>query len=180
MQKRKIDAFDYANDIVKANPRGILLTTKAAGEVDTMVIGWGHIGNIWGEPTFVAYVRTSRRTHDLLEASGEFTVNVPEGKLRPDIFKVAGTQSGRNVDKVAELGLTLVDGENVGAPAILEAPLTLECRVIYKQLLDADAIPREVMERFYPADVTDIDAGANCYMHVAYYGEIVGSYVLEV
>lgn len=179
MKKRRIDAFDHANEIVRANARGILLTTKSGDEVDTMVIGWGHIGNIWGRPAFVAYVRTSRHTYELLEASGEFTVNVPEGRLRADIFRVAGTMSGRSVDKAAELGLTLVDGDKVSVPAIAEAPLTLECKVIYKQLLDADAIPREVIQRYYPADVTDIDTGANRYLHVAYYGEIVDSYVVE-
>lgn len=132
MERREIDAFDYADDIVKANARGILFTTKAGEEVDTMVIGWGHIGTIWAKPVFVAYVRTSRHSHDLLEASGEFTVNVPAGKMRKDVFAMAGTRSGRDVDKVAELGLTLVDGVNVATPAIAECPLTLECRVIYK------------------------------------------------
>ena len=179
MQKRTVNAFDYASEIAQATPKGILLTTKSGDEVDTMVIGWGHLGTIWGKPVFVAYVRTSRRTHDLLEATGEFTVNVPENGLRPEVFKLAGTQSGRNVNKVEELNLELVEGEQVSAPAIAECPLTLECKVIYKQLLDADAIPSELMRRFYPADVTDIDAAGNCYMHVAYYGEIVGSYRIE-
>ena len=43
MTKRNIKIEDYANDIVKALPKGILLTTKA-DKVNSMVIGWGTIG----------------------------------------------------------------------------------------------------------------------------------------
>lgn len=180
MERRDIDPFDYASEIVKANPRGILFTTKADGEVDTMVIGWGLIGNVWGLPMFTAFIRTSRHSHDLVEKAGEFTVNIPQGTMDPKIFKVAGRQSGRNVNKVEELGLTLVDGREVDVPAIAECPITLECDVVYKQLFDESAMPPDILANYYPADITDIDAsGASCYQHVAYYGNIVDSYILE-
>lgn len=181
MERQHIDPFEHAGTIAQANPRGILLTTKADGEVDTMVIGWGLIGTLWGKPTFTAFVRTSRHTHALLERNSEFTVNVPLGGegLDKRIFAVAGTKSGRNVDKVAELGLTLVDGSTVGVPAIAEVPLTLECKVMYRQLMDKDSVPEDMQERFYPADVTDIDRGGNCYYHDIYYGEIVDSYIVR-
>jgi flavin reductase (DIM6/NTAB) family NADH-FMN oxidoreductase RutF len=173
MQKRAIDPYEYASTITAANPGGILFTTKLGDEVDTMVIGWGLIGNIWGKPTFTAFVRESRHSHTLVEQTGEFTVNVPVGKLDKQIFKVAGSQSGRDIDKVKELGLTLVEPEVVTAPALAECPITLECKVMYKQLLDEAAIPEDVMKAFYPAVKGKPD------MHVAYYGEIVASYIVE-
>lgn len=180
MDKRRINPLEYAGRIAQATPKGVLFTTKAGDEVDTMVIGWGFIGTFWGKPMFVAYIRESRHSFTLCERSGEFTVNVPTERLDPRIFKVAGTQTGRRVDKVAELGLTLVPGEEVAAPAIAEAPITLECKVAYKQMLDPDAVPGDVKPGYYPADVTDPDAtGANAFYHMAYYGEIVASYVLE-
>ena len=179
MKKTPVEPFEYANAITKANPKGILLTTKSGDEVDTMVIGWGLMGNIWGKPTFTAFIRVSRHTYELLEASGEFTINVPEGRLDPQIFKVAGSLSGRDIDKVSELGLTLVEPEAVSAPAILECPITLECRVVYQQQLDEAAIPAEVRDRFYPA--VENPQGTDCTsdIHVAYYGEIVASYIVE-
>lgn len=180
MQKRPIDPFDYANEITKQTVTGVLFTTKTSEETNTMVIGWGFIGTIWNKPTFVAFIRTSRHSHKLVEESGEFTINIPQGKLDPRIIKVAGMQSARHVNKLEELGLTVVEPEVVAAPAFLECPITLECKTMYTQLLDADAIPPEDMELFYPADVTDIDAtGRNTYMHVAYYGHIVSSYIVE-
>ena len=71
--KKQVEAFDYAGQICKALPKGILMTTKHNGFVDTMVIGWGHIGIEWSRPIFVAYVRESRYTKKLLDKTGEFT-----------------------------------------------------------------------------------------------------------
>ena len=49
--KEKIDITDYANLITKALPKGILLNTRAY-KFNSMVIGWGNIGTLWGKPTF--------------------------------------------------------------------------------------------------------------------------------
>ena len=54
--KEKINVFDYAERITKALPEGILLNTKHE-KFNSMVIGWGHLGVIWGLPTFTVYVR---------------------------------------------------------------------------------------------------------------------------
>lgn len=180
MQARGIDPFDYAELITKAIPHGVLFTTCADGETNTMVIGWGFLGYVWNRKVFIAYIRETRHSFKLAEQAGDFTVNVPlEGVLDKEIFQVAGRSSGRHVDKMAKLGLTLVDGRQVSAPAIAEVPLTLECKVLYKQMLDADAVPDQVKRSFYPADVTDIEVGGNCYYHMVYYGEVVDSYILE-
>lgn len=168
--KRNVNAFDYASDICKALPRGILLTTKADGNVNTMTIGWGHIGIEWGKPIFVAYVRQSRYTKSMLETGGEFTVNIPIGKCDPKILGYCGSKSGRDTDKIANLGLTLEDGEAVDVPGILELPLTLECKVIYTQDQDIAAIPTAVIDRYYP-DTGDY--------HTVYYGEILNANLIE-
>ena len=65
--KKKIEVFDYAGHICKAmKPAGILLTTAADGKVNTMTIGWGTIGVDWSRPVFIAYVRESRYTKEML------------------------------------------------------------------------------------------------------------------
>lgn len=172
--KKMIEAFDYAGTVCKAMPRGILLTTKADGKVNTMTIGWGHIGIEWGKPIFVAYVRESRYTKQMLEANGEFTVNVPMGSIDGKILGYCGTKSGRDTDKIADLGLTLEAPEVISVPGIQQLPLTLECKVIYKQKQDLSAIPENILTRYYPADET----GYQDY-HYAYYGEIVSAYIIE-
>lgn len=173
--KKQVDAFDYAGLICKAMKKGVLLTTKAGDTVNTMTIGWGKIGIEWNRPVFIAYVRETRYTKQLLEEAGEFTVSIPVGDADSRILGYCGTKSGRDADKIADLSLTLVDSDNVQVPGIRELPLTLECKVIYKQKQDLAQLPESITDRFYP--VVDED-GFQDY-HIAYYGEIVNAYLIE-
>ena len=173
--KRTVDAFDYAGHICKAMKKGILLTTKAGEQVNTMTIGWGHIGIEWSRPIFVAYVRESRHTKAMLDESGEFTVNIPMGEVDPSILGYCGTKSGRDTDKIQDLGLTLEAGETVSVPGIKELPLTLECKIIFKQDQDESVLPSDIYSRYYPA--TEANPGGD--YHTAYYGQILNAYIIE-
>ena len=177
--KQEIKVFDYAKEIVSAIPKGVLLTTKNGDKVDIMTIGWGTLGVEWGLPIFVAFVREGRFTREQLDASQEFTVNVPYGEFDKHILGYCGTKSGRDTDKVNNLGLTLVDPELVKAPAIRELPLTLECKVLYQQLQNKDSIPAFIREKMYPEDVDSSNPGANKDYHIAYYGQIVKAYIIK-
>lgn len=57
--KEKIEITYYANKITEALPKGILLNSKHE-KFNSMVIGWGGLGTIWGKPTFTVYVREHR------------------------------------------------------------------------------------------------------------------------
>lgn len=170
--KKYVDAFDYAGAICKAMPRGILLTTKRGDEVNTMTIGWGTIGIEWGKPVFVAYVRESRHTRKLLDETGEFTVNIPLKDADRNIISVCGTKSGRDMNKIETLGLNLEPGDKVDVPGILELPLTLECKVLFRNVQDESRLPEPIRSRFYTG-------GNNADYHIAYYGEILGAYIAE-
>ncbi len=56
MSKRRRDALAQANEITEALKKGVFLTAKAGGKVNSLVIEWGHIGRIWNRPVFAAYV----------------------------------------------------------------------------------------------------------------------------
>lgn len=172
--KKEVKVWDYAGRIMEAIDEGILLTTAADGEKDTMVIGWGHIGVIWGKPVFVAYVRESRHTKSLVDKNGEFTVNTPLAPIDKNIIAVCGTKSGRDMDKFAELGLETEDGLTVSVPGIRQLPLTLECKVIYRQDQDSAALHPDVMARYYkPGTRNEGD------YHTMYFGEITAAYIIE-
>ena len=171
--KKMLNPFDCAGQICEAMKKGILITTKANGKVNTMTIGWGHIGIEWGTPIFVAYVRETRHTRQMLDDHGEFTVNVPVESVDSKILGFCGSKSGRDVNKIQELNLTLEEPISVSAPGIKELPLTLECKVIYKQKQDLSAIPEHLLQRYYPADET----GFQDY-HYVYYGEILNAYLI--
>jgi flavin reductase (DIM6/NTAB) family NADH-FMN oxidoreductase RutF len=177
--KKKIDVFDYANDIMKGLEKGVLLTTKTEDKVNTMTISWGKLGVEWAKRIFVVYVRQSRFTKEQLDKNPEFTINIPVGDYEKKILGLAGTKSGHNVDKIEELGLTLEEAEKISVPGIKELPLTLECKVIYKQEQDLSAISEGDRNTFYPEDVAGDFHGANRDHHTAYYGEIVDAYIIE-
>ncbi len=177
--KEKIDVFDYCSEILNGVKKGVLLTAKADDRVNPMVISWGTFGIEWQKPIFTAFVRENRFTKQLLDKNPEFTINIPLKDMDKTVYSVCGTKSGHDMDKIKELGLTLVDGESVSVPAIKELPLTLECKVIYKQLQDSAEITDENNAKFYPQDVDSSFYGSNKDYHTAYYGEIVNAYILK-
>lgn len=170
MKRVDIDVMKVAALILQALPKGILLSTAWNGEMDTMTIGWGLLGYDWSMPVFTALVRDSRHTKTLLDASGEFSLNIPmPGMDVKQILAYCGTRSGRDTDKFADLGLTTNPGATVGAPAIAELPLTIECKVIYVQKQDENAIDPDILSRHYPQPD----------YHTAYTAKITAAYLLE-
>ena len=172
--KQYVNPWEYAPQILGKIDKGILLTTQADGQVDTMTIGWGTMGVEWGKPIFIAFVRQSRYTKALLDKNPEFTVNVPLDSCDKNIIALCGTRSGRDMDKIKELNLTTVPGETVSVPGIKELPLTLECKVIYQQDQDLSALEQVSIDRCYkPGTPNETD------FHTAYYGEITAAYILK-
>ena len=172
--KRKVNVWEYAGHILEQTGKGVLLTTKADGRPNTMTIGWGTLGIEWGKPICTVFVRASRYTKALLDKNGEFTINVPMGEIDKKILSVCGTKSGRDMDKFRELGLTEEAPEVISVPGIKELPLTLECKVIYKQDQDPKAIAKENDDRYY-AKGTPNEGD----YHTAYYGQILAAYIIE-
>lgn len=173
--KRSVDVMGSAGEIMGKVSDGVLLTTKRGEQVNSMTISWGGLAVEWGKLLFIAYVRESRFTREFLDSTGEFTVNLPVGNFDKKITAVCGSKSGRDMDKIADLGLTLEEPEEVGAPGIRELPLTLECRVVFKQEQDLNNLDAADMKRWYPD--AEYNGGPN--KHTAFYAEIVAAYVIE-
>ena len=176
--KDRIDITEYANLITKALPKGILLNTSG-DKFNAMVIGWGHIGTLWSLPTFHVYVRQGRYTKAQLDKTGEFTLSIPLEGIIPSISKICGSQSGHNIDKVKEAGLTLEDPEKNSTPGVREYPLTIECKILYAQDQDLQKIPEDIRERMYPQDVPGTNPMANRDCHTMYVGQILDAYIIR-
>lgn len=172
--KKKIDLWEYAGTILEQVGKGVLVTAKADGFVNPMTIGWGTLGIEWKKNIFTVFVRQSRHTKALLDKNGEFTINVPMGGDVKHILGVCGSKSGRDMDKVKELGLHLEAPEVISVPGIRELPLTLECKVIYQQDQELDRLCGESRAHYYPAGTVEENN-----FHTAYYGEVVAAYIIE-
>ncbi len=173
--KQNISLWEEAGHILDAVGKGVLLTAAADGKVNTMTIGWGTLGIQWGKPIFIAFVRESRYTKELLDKNPEFTVNIPYGDYDKSILSICGTKSGRDIDKFKELGLIPEEGESVSVPGIRQLPLTLECKVVYRQEQDKAAITEKNTLRYYPKN----DQFPQGDYHTAYYGEITAAYIIR-
>ena len=168
--KEKINVFDHAGMIDELLKKGIFLNTYD-DKFNSMVIGWGHLGVIWGMETFTVYVRKSRYTKGQIDKTRQFTVSVPMSDADPEIFRVCGFMSGRDVDKAAYVTLEEPNVNHV--PGIREFPLTIECEVIYAQDQLPELMDEEILRRYY-SDPEDEDDH-----HTMYIGKIVDAYIIK-
>jgi flavin reductase (DIM6/NTAB) family NADH-FMN oxidoreductase RutF len=105
----------------------VLVSTAHDGRDNVMTAAW--VSAVCMEPPQVAVaVRESRFTHELLQASGEFVVNIPSQDLWRTV-DLCGVVSGRGRDKFALAGLTRERASEVQAPLVAECPLNIECKV---------------------------------------------------
>ena len=176
--KTEISIFEHANEILGGVKQGALLTTMARDRVNTMTISWGTLGIEWGRPIFTTFVREGRLTREMLDENPEFTVCIPMAGSDKKIGGFCGMHSGREVDKIAAMDLTLTQSEVVSVPGIRQYPLILECRLLYRQAQEPALIPKEIRTRDYPQDVPSTAPLANRDYHTAYYGEIVKAYIV--
>jgi flavin reductase (DIM6/NTAB) family NADH-FMN oxidoreductase RutF len=146
--------------------RGLFLTSHdPAGRANSMVIGWGLIGSVWGRPTWTVLVRPSRYTYHLIEQTGDFTISVP-GPGMEKACKVCGSTSGRNGDKMDRAGLLAVPARKVTSPIIDGCVIHYECRILHKNDLDPTALAPSIVAGSYP----------NGDFHRTYWAEIVAAY----
>lgn len=164
---QNINAFDHAETILKVLAKGAFLTTAADGKQNTMTIGWGALGNIWGRSVFTVMVRHSRYTHELIEAHDEFTVSLPLTAAFSKALGLCGTKSGRDLDKFTAAELVAVPGQVVKVPVIKGAGLQLECRIVEKREMAPENFDKAFAEKWY----ADKD------WHTYYTGEIVAAYL---
>jgi len=161
---KEIDCSQLSEQIIEQLKKGAFLTVKDKnGNLNTMTIGWGSLGYMWFRPVFTVMVRLSRYTYKLIENSDEFTVSFPLKGQLAKALEICGTKSGRDINKFKECNLTLQKSQNIETPVIAECDLHLECKIVYKQLMDSMFMSEEI-EKVY---------GAGKDYHVLYYGEIL-------
>ncbi|MGL4735944.1 MAG: flavin reductase family protein [Cellulosilyticaceae bacterium] len=164
---REVMYNEYANEAIEAISKGAFLNVSSGGVDNTMTIGWGAISYMWRKPVFVAMVRYSRYSYDLLEKADAFAISVPLHVDLKEALKICGTVSGRDHDKWQAADITKLKAHKVDAPLVGECDLHYECKIIGKTPLSKGMLDDLIDTAFYK----DGD------YHVLYYGEILGTYV---
>jgi flavin reductase (DIM6/NTAB) family NADH-FMN oxidoreductase RutF len=165
---RTIEYNEKTPELLKILEKGAFLTTKSGERLNAMTIGWGSVGYSWGKPIFMAMVRKSRYTYDLLEQSREFTVSFPTDDAKAAIG-VCGSKSGRDIDKFSACGLKTLPSTKIDTPVLDIQGIHFECKVLYQN----DMLPNTLVAPYEKACYPNGDH------HVLYFAEIVASYVID-
>ena len=163
---KEISFDQYAPQVLQQLPKGAFLTVSHGGLDNTMTIGWGSLGVIWGKPVFSVLVRPSRFTFGLLESSGEFTVSVPLTDMSKALG-ICGSKSGRDIDKFAAAELQKMQGIKISTPVIGGAGLHYECKVLFKQPMNPALLDPAINAASYSSGD----------YHTIYYGLIEASWL---
>ncbi len=154
-------------------------------EYNIVTVAW--TGTVCTDPP-MCYIslRPERLSYGIISRTGEFVINLTT-KALARATDWCGVRSGREHDKFAEMGLTPVASRAVQAPAIAEAPVSIECRV--RQVLPlgshdmflADVVNVLVDARYVDERSGRLDlerAGMMAYCHGGYFrlGDVIGHF----
>ena len=105
----------------------VMVSCGTMEKPNIMTAAW--TGIVSSEPpmTYVS-IRPSRYSHELIQESGEFVINLTTLQLLT-AADFCGVKSGREINKFKHLKLTAGKCSVVSAPQIVESPVSLECKV---------------------------------------------------
>jgi flavin reductase (DIM6/NTAB) family NADH-FMN oxidoreductase RutF len=106
----------------------VLVSTAFDGACNVMAAAW-NMPLDFNPPKVAVVVDRATLTRELLEASGEFVLNVPVIGQAAAVRRV-GTESGRTLDKWLDAGLQAHRAEHVQAPLVAGCVAWLECRCL--------------------------------------------------
>lgn len=167
----------------------VMVSCNRKGEKPNIVtIAW--TGTICSDPAMVSIsVRPERYSHDIIEETGEFVINLVTKDLTY-ATDYCGVRSGRDVDKFKEMNLTPLPSKMIDAVGIEESPVNIECKVVeVKKLGSHDMFIAEVvnvtvddryMDENNKFNLNDSDLVA--YSHGEYFtlGEKIGTFGYSV
>ena len=167
----------------------VMVSCNRKGEKPNIVtVAW--TGTICSDPAMVSIsVRPERYSHDIIEETGEFVINLVTKDLTY-ATDYCGVRSGRDVDKFKEMNLTPLPSKMIEAVAIEQSPVNIECKVVeVKKLGSHDMFIAEVvnvtvddryMDENNKFNLNDSDLVA--YSHGEYFtlGEKIGTFGYSV
>ena len=119
----------YLKGSVILNPVPVVLITcrNLEGKENIFTVAW--IGTVCSKPPMLSIsIRPERLSYDYIKETMEFTVNIPNRKLTK-ITDFCGVRSGRQINKIEEMNLTMVKGSEIETSFIEECPISIECKV---------------------------------------------------
>ncbi|MCX8189454.1 MAG: flavin reductase family protein [Nitrososphaeria archaeon] len=131
---KKDVSLNEAYSLLHPRPVALICTKDRNGKVNVMSCAW--ITPVSDEPPLIAISLWAKGyTHNIIDETKEFTVNIPSSKLMKQVW-LAGTKSGSKVDKTKILNLKFSPSKTISPPLIEECIGFLECKVKERLILN--------------------------------------------
>jgi flavin reductase (DIM6/NTAB) family NADH-FMN oxidoreductase RutF len=125
----------------------LITAEKPDGKINTLTAAYGGFGHIWQKKVIFGCVRSSRYTKEFLDVAEKMSFCILPKEYR-NALNYLGTVSGRDEDKIAKSGLTVLHDEKV--PFFAESNLVFIARKIYVQEFAEDSfIDKNIIEKIY-------------------------------
>ncbi len=158
-------------------------------DYNIITVSW--TGTINTDPPMVSIsIRKERHSFDLINAAGEFVINLTTRELAK-AADWCGVRSGKDFDKFREMNLTPVPASKIKTPLIAESPVNIECEVT--QIIElgthsmflARVVAVNVEEKYLDKQTGKFDLRQTdpiAYLHGSYYtlGENLGRFGFSV
>lgn len=158
---KEISARELKDNFVKMlSEDWALLTAGTLNDFNTMTVSWGGIGELWNKDVGFIFVRPQRYTFEFIEKNDYFTLSFFGGDYKKELG-VCGSKSGRDIDKIAETGLTPTPiDKSIGFD---EAKITVYMKKLaYQDMNPAGFLDPDIMKNYKEND-----------LHRVYIGEII-------
>lgn len=122
----RVSAMD-SKSLLKPHVPLLVVTRSDEHGTNVMTAAWWMLAGY--EPfRYLLSVDQKTHTYDVLEANPAFVMGVPTASM-VEAVALCGSVSGRDVDKVARLDLSLAPSVEVDVPLLADALGNVECRV---------------------------------------------------
>ncbi len=178
---RKVEIKDLNDNFFEViGKEWMLVTAGDKNNFNLMTASWGGIGWLWNKPVAFVFIRPERHTFLFSEQSDRMTLSfLGMDKEAREIYKVCGSKSGRDINKVEACGLKVIPTE-LGDVTYKGARLTLVGRKMYADSLKpACFVDTEARSKWYRNIENDstADKGITNGFHKMYVSEITEAYV---
>lgn len=106
-----------------------VLVSSAHGHITNVMAAAWSMPLDFSPPKVAVVIDRNTLTRQLVDASGEFALNIPSREMAQATLAV-GSVSGRDLDKFRAYGLATFSAEKIAAPLLEGCLGWLECRVI--------------------------------------------------
>lgn len=154
-------AIQNGFDLIKPLPYAIVTLLDEHGASNAIGVSWVTRTSI-DPPMVLISIGHQRYSLGGLMKHPEFVVNYPDASQKGPAW-FCGSESGRDMDKIAEAGFETVDSNRVEVPTLKDVTVALECKTVSRfetgdhtvfvgEVVSASANPNAKGRLYDPAD----------------------------